>query len=125
MPYKDKANQVRAQRFYIREKRHPNWRQTYINANGMCVNCSEVEGLEFHEPFGEDHNGDGKMQVRSLLCNSCHYDEHIHEGYSVNRRPYPSMLQEDVAWEMAKYGGVDNWEKAFGLCKPMEVNECV
>tara|TARA_Y100000310_G_scaffold154415_1_gene153972 strand:+ start:3549 stop:4028 length:480 start_codon:yes stop_codon:yes gene_type:complete len=103
-----------------RDERHGNWRQVYLDCLGMCqfsvgenVNCGELEGLEFHELFGETKGGEIKFQQRTLLCNYHHYS--VHGNKWVNPRRYPSMLQVDVAIEHYLCGGLVNWIAKYNL----------
>lgn len=118
MPYSDYENHKRYNRIRNRDKRHPGWRQTFLDYNGMCAECGSTESLEFHEPFGEDKgNGSGpKMQARVLYCNLCHGKYHEKAGdCCINERHWPSRLQEDVAWEIERAGGLQQWMDKFGL----------
>lgn len=117
MPYKDREAQRAFWRRTYRRRRHGNWRQVYVDCDGMCqfpVNggvCGAVDDLEFHEQFGE--NGDGRMQQRILYCNS-HHDE-VHNDVTINERHYPTMLQADVGAEIEDAGGYRAWLDKFGL----------
>lgn len=108
--------------------KHGNWRQTVINCGGMCITkmddglpCGAVDGLEFHEPFGEDHIGWGIFQSRVLLCYLHHNDEHERLGFRHNGHGAPdecikpSRLMADVDIEMMMCGGYDRWLKKFKL----------
>lgn len=120
MPYKLHETQTYASRCCMRDKRHGNWRQIYIDCDGMCQGvlagdaiCGEQDTLEFHEMFGEDHNGEGKMQIRILLCNDCH---RLQPGHAyVNERRWPSKLQADIAFEIAREGSVEAWVERYDL----------
>ena len=94
-----------------------NWRQTFVDCGGMCLNCRAVDTLEFHEPFGEDKFGWGKFQSRILLCNNCHTEEHYGEigGDSNTNVGKPSTLSEDVSIEIIMEGRYNNWIKNHGL----------
>lgn len=133
MPYKDKEYRKYAKRTIHRNKRHPNWRQSYLDCMGMCVFkeadgglCGDIDGLEFHEPFREAKPGVLKFQQRALLCNFHHYVEHKNGGFigRVNPRPNRSQLQADVAYEMALYGGSDGWVMHYGLIIGVAVPCC-
>lgn len=120
MPYTNQGTQTHANRCSMRKTRHGDWRQTYIDCDGMCQGmledgtvCGEQDTLEFHEQFGEDRKGEGKMQLRILLCNLCHSLQPLH--HCVNPRRYPSMLQSDVAYEIAREGSVEAWMKRYNL----------
>ena len=118
MPFKDIEVKRHYDRILHRDKRHPGWRQTYLDYNGMCAECGEIEGLEFHEPFGEDkgNNSGPKFQVRVPLCNPCHSDEHKKHGdRAFGERCGLSYLQADVKWEMEQAGGLEGWMVKFGL----------
>lgn len=114
MPYANNLFNQLKKRNYHRTRRHGNWRQTWIDCGGMCVwkecsgeVCGEVMGLEFHEAFGEDHKGDGRMQQRILLCRRHH--DMAHPQLSVNTtRPY-SRLNEDVQAEILLCGSYERW----------------
>lgn len=120
MPYLAQEMQTYANRCCMRTRRHGNWRQIYIDCDGMCQGaiedgtiCGEQDTLEFHEMFGEDRNGEGKMQLRILLCNGCHRLQPHH--HCVNPRRYPSMLQDDIAFEIAREGSIDGWMERYNL----------
>ena len=92
-----------------------NWRQVYINCGGMCLLCYEVDGLEFHEPFGEDKFGWNIFQSRVLLCHDCHMDKEHENLFTESPYLKPSRLQEDVNIEILIHGGYDQWIKDFKL----------
>jgi hypothetical protein len=118
MPFKEVDDYRRWNRIRKRGERHPGWRQTFLDYNGMCAKCGSPENLEFHEPFGEDkgNNGGPKMQARILYCITCHGDYHRYAGdCTCNARRFPSRLQEDVAWEIERAGGLQQWIDKFGL----------
>lgn len=103
-----------------REQRHGNWRQVYVDCMGMCQYpieslgiCGELDGLEFHEQFGEDKKREGKFPKRVLLCNYHHWS--VHGEKWVNKRFYPSMLQIDVRIEMLLAGGYREWLTKYNL----------
>jgi len=103
-----------------RAKRHGNWRQVYLDCLGMCqfpieegVICGELEGLEFHEQFGEEKGEEVKLQLRVLLCNYHHWS--VHGEKWVNKRHYPSMLQTDVNIEIKLCGSLADWVEHYGL----------
>lgn len=118
MPYKDKEFHQYCRRVWRREQRHPGWRQVFVDCDGMCQwamdggVCGEVEKLEFHELFAEDKKGDGRMQKRILYCIAHHFE--AHQGI-VNERHHPGKLQEDVAYEMKRCGGLAPWMVKYGL----------
>ena len=119
MPYSDPDYHRFMTRTRVRSKRHPGWRQTFVDCNGECqwrVNgsiCRERDTLEFHEQYGEDHNGDGRFQQRILYCNA-HHNE-AHNDVEVNDRRYASKLQEDVCIEVEIVGGYRQWLEKYGL----------
>jgi len=108
MGYKDKEIQALIRRAGMRSKRHGNWRQIVIDCGGICVRCSSSGYLEFHECFGEDHNGDGRMQQRILLCPDCHQDHHPN-NYNVCSNPKKSKLMDDVNAEIRRCGSYSLW----------------
>lgn len=79
------------------------------------MKCGETKNLEFHEVFGEDHKGKGKMQMRELLCPACHDKEHEGERIAPTENPNPSMLSEDVEEEMQMCGGLSSWAELYML----------
>lgn len=94
-------------------KHGENWRQIVVDCGALCVNCFSLESLEFHEPFGENHNSNPKFQSRVLLCSKCHSKEH---GEMFARRfVHKSHLLEDVAFEMEQCGGYNKWIKKYNL----------
>uniref|UniRef100_A0A6M3XJ80 HNH endonuclease n=1 Tax=viral metagenome TaxID=1070528 RepID=A0A6M3XJ80_9ZZZZ len=80
--------------------------------------CGSVKSLEFHEPFGEDHNGDGRMQQRILLCWYHHYIYHM--GDITRGQPKKSKLTEDISYEIDKENDLAGWMKKYGLVKKNE-----
>jgi len=109
-----------------RDHRHPNWRQVYLDCNGMCqfpvregVVCGEVDGLEYHEIYREVKENELRPQQRVLLCNYHHRS--VHGEKWVNERHYPSMLQFDISFEISLCGGLQAWIARFGLIE-REVN---
>lgn len=103
-----------------RNREYGNWRQTYIDCLGMCqfplgdgVICGDTEDLEFHEIYLDGCVGKGYVTQVVLLCNYHHWS--IHGEKWVNKRGYPSMLQYDIALEMAISGGYQNWLEKFNL----------
>ena len=124
MPYKNLERRALARRGYVRTYRHKNWRQVYIDCDGMCqfpvdeVVCGVMEFLEFHEPFGElEVNGlEVKFQQRVLLCPDHHAEV---EGFDVQDlikgQWQGSMLQGDVALEIALCGSVEQWLDRYAL----------
>lgn len=111
--YKDRKVQAWRNRCAKRTYRHGNWRQVFIDCGGACAHCGSFTLLEFHEQFGEDHKGDGKMQQRLLLCNSCHKEEEQH--WNVNGRRHNSLVCEDVQAEIDWCGGMDAWAERYSL----------
>lgn len=127
MPYVDRNQKRYHDRVYTRDKRHPGWRQVYVDCQGMCQGihddgeiCGDTDGLEYHEIFGEDHNGDGRMQQRILLCNLCHSLEHQKRNF-VQERHYPSMLQQDISYEIEQAGSVQLWVDKYELLDNSEL----
>lgn len=120
MGYKNLYLNAVSKRGSSRKKRHGNWRQTFIDCGGMCVFkengdiCGETEELEFHEQFGEDHNGDGKMQQRILLC-KYHHDIVTDKLWKNRHQNMPTKLQLDVCVEMHLCGGYAGWIKRYKL----------
>ena len=90
------------------------WRQVFVDCGGMCLNCYAVDGLEFHEPFGEDRNGWGRLQARVLFCSDCHTEEH-YVLFHDDRYIRVSRLARDVSTEILLEGGYDNWIKNHNL----------
>lgn len=124
MAYKDKERRNQYQRILMRTKRHPDWRQVFLDCNGMCVFrdengslCGSVDALEFHEVWIEAKAGENKFQQRVLVCNFHHFVEHVKDGFvgKVNPRPWKNKLQADVEFEMKRYGGLEGWVKHYGL----------
>lgn len=101
-------------RLSMRTLRHGNWRQTFVDCGGMCLNCYNVISLELHEPWGENKTGWAMFQFRILLCHDCHND--VHDGlFHGERYIRVSLLAEDVNIEILMEGGYDNWIKNHGL----------
>lgn len=103
-----------------RDERHGNWRQVFLDCEGMCqypveegVPCGELETLEFHEQFGEAKEEELKLQQRVLLCNYHHWS--VHGEKWVNPRHFPSMLQADVSAEVLLCGSRVNWIEHYNL----------
>ena len=94
-----------------------------MDCGGMCFKCYAVDGLEFHEPFGENKYGWGVFQNRILLCPDCHSAEHS-ELLGVDRLVLPSMLTDDVDLEIYMEGGYDNWIKNHGLADRFAWLQC-
>src|SRR4030067_2265453 len=92
-----------------------NWRQVFINYGGMCYRGYAVEGLEFHEPFGEDKYNWSMLQARILLCHDCHMNGIHQDMFNQDSYLRPSRLSEDVSVEMLIHGGYDQWVKDFKL----------
>ena len=122
MPYKNKQRRLLVKRACNRNHRHGNWRQTYIDCNGMCqfpVNggvCGAIEFLEFHEPFGEINGEEVKFQQRVLLCPDHHAEIEGLEVQELIRNQWQgSMLQQDVALEILLSGGYQQWLDRYGL----------
>jgi len=120
MPYHNGEVAKLCRRNYNRTVRHGNWRQVYVTCQGMCQYsengngiCGETRYLEFHEIFGEDKKGEGKMQQRVLMCQ---YHHSLLPGHDlVKSRYYPSMLSEDVSLEVLLCGGWKKWLKKYNL----------
>jgi len=91
------------------------WRQIFVDCGGMCLNCGGIDALEFHEPFGEDKHGWGRLQARVLLCHDCHMK--IEHALLFGNNPYVhiSGLSCDVDAEILAEGGYNNWIKNHGL----------
>jgi len=124
MPYKEPEMRRYYWRCKSRKRAHgKNWRQIYVDCDRMCQwrnedgeLCGSMDGLEFHENFGEDHNGDGRMQQRLLLCYYHHYLYHMEYGYGVNNcQPNISKLKEDVFFEIERAGSYKKWLEKYGL----------
>lgn len=122
MPYKNKERRALANRGYKRTYRHKDWRQVYVDCNGMCqfpVNggvCGATEFLEYHEPFGEINGQEVKFQQRVLLCPDHHAElegEQVQD--MIRNRWQGSMLQQDVALEILLFGGYQQWLDRYGL----------
>lgn len=125
MPFKDKNRQALASRGNMRTYRHGNWRQTFVDCNGMCqypVNgavCGAIENLEFHEPFGEIHGAIIKFQQRVLLCVEHHRELEgvpAQELFTENRKP--SRLFADVNLEIYLVGSYQGWLDKYSLKEP-------
>jgi hypothetical protein len=121
MPYANPEIGKMLRRNHLRSLRLPSWRQVYINCGGMCnfilpdgSLCGSAQMLEFHEQFGEDHNGDGRMSQRVLMCSKHHNDMHP-ERYNVEHNPNHSMLTEDIEMDMQRLGGYTKWIEKYGL----------
>lgn len=125
MPCKDPVRRGVYSRGATRSGRHGNWRQTYIDCAGVCVArngsggvCGEVEGLEFHEIFGENgHRNDPKFQIRVLLCNHHHslIEDRTHQSYFISSCYRHSVLGADVQREIEYAGGYDRWIARWNL----------
>ena len=115
MPHTNDALRRYCIRVAKRTKRHGNWRQIYVDYDGMCALCGETLSLEFHEPFGEDY-GNGKLQARILLCFDCHAKEHGNDPHQKPEfRRNPSQLQEDITFEITRAGSMKKWMAQYGL----------
>lgn len=113
MPYADPAVRAYLTRCRKRRVRHGNWRQTIADYGFLCGRCGAPEIADLHEPFGEDHNGDGKMQARIPLCYACHEAEH---GGAVRPRPNGSLYLNDIQAEMDAFGGsMGRWAEKYGV----------
>jgi hypothetical protein len=102
----------------VRKHRHgEGFRQVFVDCGGSCVKCGSVDGLELHEPFGEDKKKEGKMQRRIVLCNECHRAEHPkHANGQMKLWEFkPSILSDDMDLEIYLHGGVEEWIKDFNL----------
>lgn len=88
-----------------------------VNGDGGSP-CSETEGLEFHEMWGENHDGHrSKFSERVLLCSLHHalIEGRAHQAEFILNQYRPSRLQEDVNLEMLLEGGYRNWVKRWKL----------
>jgi len=111
MAFKDYEMELRYNRCRNRTIRYGNWRQIYVNCNGVCVECGDTEELEFHEKCKGCESRD-----IVLLCPRCHQKAREHRGYvTINPRHYASRLQEDVAWEIADCGSRKAWMEKYNL----------
>jgi len=82
---------------------------------GDGIPCGELEWLEFHEPFGEEHQGEGRFQQRMLVCPN-HHDQ-VHGG-KVYNGGFPTILScvaPDVDMEIRKCRGYWPWVKRYNL----------
>lgn len=116
MPYKDRETRLACLRNSARTRRYGNWRQTYIDCDGMCVGtkedgstCGELDDLEFHEDFAKN----GFVVVR-LLCLRHHQQMHG-TGITLNPRHYHSRLQEDIEREIQGCGSYEAWKSKYHL----------
>lgn len=123
------SEQLKAKDYFMgrmrkRKERHGDFRQVFVDCGGMCVRCHSVYGLEFHEPFGEDHKEEGRMQSRLLFCTKCHQNEH--PGHAKGQLRLwefkTSILAEDMDLEIFLHGGWDEWIKDFGLIDRFGIN---
>tara|TARA_Y100000310_G_C20159089_1_gene568309 strand:- start:64 stop:423 length:360 start_codon:yes stop_codon:yes gene_type:complete len=103
----------------LRKFRHGNWRQIYVDCNGICQfpECSVIDGLEFHEFFGEvKTDGEHKFQQRVLLCTDHHAEV---EGRNVQdmilNHYYRSMVAEDITLEIYLAGSYKKWLERYNL----------
>ena len=126
LPYRILERRKLSDRGSVRTMRHGNWRQTYIDCLGICVArvngddmpCGAVEGLELHEPFGENGcRSDPKFQQRILLCNLHHalLEDREHQAEFILGQYKPSRLAEDVALEIMCEGGYPKWVEKWKL----------
>lgn len=119
------AQRLQQNRMAHRSHSHgKNWRQIVIDCGGMCIYrngstepCGAVDYLEFHEPFGEDHVGLGRMQSRVLVCFKHHCEIHdmdyaLESGHC---RKTGNNLLSDVSAEMEACGGYVAWVKKYNL----------
>jgi len=86
--------------------------------NGDILPCGEVDGLGFHDVWGEnDDPAKGKFQQRVLLCNLHHslLGGRARQTEFILWQYRPSRLSEDVALEMMLEGGYANWVKKWRL----------
>lgn len=80
--------------------------------------CSELDGLELHEVWGENHDGfRSKFSERVLLCSLHHalIEDRAHQAEFILGQYRPSRLQEDANLEMLLEGGYRNWVKKWKL----------
>ena len=124
MAYADPVLRAYSKRVNKRTREHGNWRQLFIEAAGMCQYpdehygvCASIDGLEYHHSYGEFPEWNGNGQV--ILCNLCHTK--IHGDRQKFNRQRPSMLIEDVEFEIARDGGLDQWMKRYNLNGDKEV----
>ena len=96
-----------------RDKRHPGWRHIIDYYNGVCARCGEPME-ELHDPFGEDHNGEGKMQIRIPLCSVCHVREHPC-WQNRNRHTSESKYLDDISAEIVSCGGYAEWVRHYHI----------
>jgi len=126
LPYANHERQKLATRGAVRTNRHGNWRQTYVDCQGMCIAmvngdaepCGSVDGLELHDIFGENgHRNDPKFQQRILLCNFHHamLEDRGHQASLILDQYKPSRLAEDVELEIFVEGGYQKWVAKWGL----------
>jgi len=122
MPYKapysgQPEKMKRWRRAYDRTRRHgANWRQIINDQDGLCAICRERMIAHFHEPFGEDHNGNGNMQQRIGLCVSCHkWQDEEHMGLLTNWPGNSSMHVVDVLAEQRECGSYVKWCEKYGV----------
>jgi hypothetical protein len=113
-----------------KRSRHGNHRQVWLNAGGVCEmgrngsgRCYAYRQLEYHEPFGEDHAGAGKMQDRHLGCLPCHAGDHPeYDPDFIKNRHKPSLLYEDIMAEITEAGSVRAWLDKYGLTWPANLD---
>lgn len=120
MPYADKDSIRFSKRNAKRTKRHGNWRQIVVDCGCMCcyidedgLPCGGTVGLEFHAPQTEE-GGNNRM----LYCRLHHTEEHPEYQLTLMThtwQPNPSVLAEDIEFEITKAGSYSNWIKKFGL----------
>jgi len=124
VPYTGRDMKNRYQRTWARTCRHPGWRQVWIDNGGMCAKCGAVDFLELHAPFREEtredrQTGQTRLPCRELLCSYCHGEVEADGGFCRGEyntdKHWPSMLTQDVQWEIDQAGGYDAWVKKFGL----------
>ena len=123
---RESPRRQRINRAAVRTMRHgADHRQVWLDAGGTCElgrenGCRTYRQLEYHEPFGEDHAGTGKMQTRTLGCLPCHAGDHYYEYDEdfIKNRHKPSLLYEDMMAEIAEAGSVDAWATRYSLTRP-------
>ena len=104
------------QRNQKRTKRHGHWRHVIDHWHGLCAICGEKMMDELHEPFGEDHHNDGRLQARIPVCRDCHNRERNGwDGDMGNRARITSTYIEDIEEEIDKCGGHAEWCRKYKI----------
>lgn len=114
MPYKDKEKDARLNRNRKRTKKHGNWRHIIDWYNGLCASCSE-EMEELHDPFGEDHYGIGKFQIRIPMCWECHTAETYANFGMYRRRIARAQYLEDISIEIMECKSYEAWCRKYNI----------